>query len=289
MTPARSVADVEAAWAARVRENREQVDRIREVPDGRDFYAPVTSFFRADPRRTGDWVLDQLVALARPGDTWLDIGAGGGRYALPLALRVAGVVAVDPSPGMLDVLRGLMVEHDIRNIRILEGRWPPDPALRDALGAFPVADVALIAHVGYDIEAIGSFLDAMEAAAKRACVAVLMDRQPASVADPFWPRVHGEDRVPLPALDDFVELLEARGRTPTVAMGEREARRFETRDHLEAGIRRQLWIDDRGAKERRFRAALAELVVEDGDGFTLVDRPTLGVGIVSWRPGPAAP
>ena len=41
-------------WAARVRANREQVDRFREVPDGPDFYAPVASMFRDDPRRRNE-------------------------------------------------------------------------------------------------------------------------------------------------------------------------------------------------------------------------------------------
>ena len=76
----------EAAWAAQVRANREQVDRLREVPDGRDFYAPGHDLFVADPRRTGEAVLDELRALAWRASAWLDIGAGAGRYALPLAL-----------------------------------------------------------------------------------------------------------------------------------------------------------------------------------------------------------
>ena len=45
---------LEAAWAARVEANNAQVDRHREVPDGTDFYAPVTGLFRADPTRTDE-------------------------------------------------------------------------------------------------------------------------------------------------------------------------------------------------------------------------------------------
>jgi SAM-dependent methyltransferase len=272
------------AWAARVRANREQVDRVREVPDGVDFYARVTSLFRADPRREDEPVLDLLRAATQPDDTWLDIGAGAGRYALPIALAVREVVAIDPSTGMLRVLRELMDEHDIRNIRVLEGRWPPDASLSAQLGPFPMADVALIAHVGYDIEAIGAFLDAMEAATRRVCVAALMHSTPASVAEPFWPPVHGEARVPLPALPEFVELLRARGRDPHVAEANREPRRFESRESLEGFLRRQLWIADGGEKERRYREVLDDLAVQEDGHWGLVGQGPLPVGVVSWSP-----
>jgi SAM-dependent methyltransferase len=277
-------ATVEHSWAARVRANREQVDRVREVPDGRDFYAPVTSLFRADPRRKDEPVLDVLRALVHPGETWLDIGAGAGRYALPVALLAAEVIALDPSAGMLAALGDQMAEYKIANIRPIEGRWPPDPGLVAALGPFPVADVALIAHVGYDFEAIGSFLEAMEAAVRRLCVAVMMERPPASVADPFWPPVHGEARVALPALPDFVELLRERGREPEVTVVQREPRTFETRSELEGFLRRQLWIADGGEKERRYRATLDELVVERDGGFGLRDQGPMPVGVAVWPP-----
>lgn len=276
--------DLEAAWAERVRANREQVDRLREVPDGADFYAPVTSLFLADPRRTDEPVLELLRGLAAPGETWLDIGAGAGRYALPLALVVGEVVAVDPSAGMLRSLREQMTDSGIANVRPVEGRWPPDGGLLAALGPFPIADVALIAHVGYDIEAIGPFLDAMEQATRRLCAAVLMERQPASVADPFWPRVHRERRVTLPALPEFVELLRARGREPALTVVEREPRRFDSRDQLEGFLRRQLWIADGGEKERRFHRALDELIVERDGGFGLRDQEPMPVGVTVWRP-----
>lgn len=267
----------ELAWAERVRANREQVDRVREVPDGADFYAPVTGLFRVDPDRSEDSVLNALRALAIPGETWIDIGAGAGRYALPLAGVLGEVVAIDPSAAMLDALREEMATHGITNVRPVEARWP----MADA----PVGDVTLIAHVGYDIEAIEPFVRAMEASARRLCVAVLMERQPASVADPFWPLVHGEPRVALPALPEFVELLEAAGRETMVTTTEREPRRFASREELVGFLRRQLWIADGGEKERRFNAALDELVIENPDGaFGLSGQTASSIGIVAWAP-----
>ena len=276
-----TAAELEAAWAERVRANREQVDRIREVPD-HDFYAPVSSLFVADPRRTGEEALEALLALTEPGDHWLDIGAGAGRYALPLALEVDEVIAVEPSASMRNALRTGKAEHGLTNLRIVAGAWPD--AL-EGLGDPPVADVALVAHVGYDIEEIGPFVDAMERAAGRLCVAMLTDRSPASVADPFWPVVHGMDRVPLPALPDLAELLRARGRRTEIQRVERAPRTFDSFDGLATFLRRQLWIAEDGEKEQRFRSSLAEMARErDDDGWTLVTPPVGSIGILTWSP-----
>jgi SAM-dependent methyltransferase len=276
-----TAADLEHAWRERVRANRAQVDQIREVPD-RDFYAPVSSLFVADPRRTGEAALDGLLALAEPEDRWLDIGAGAGRYALPLALRVAEVIAVEPSASMRNALRSGASEHGIRNIHLVGAPWPD--ALAE-LGEPPVAEVALVAHVGYDIEDIGPFVDAMERAASRLCVAMLTDRSPASVADPFWPIVHGMERVALPALPDLAELLRARGRDIRIDEVERPTRTFDSLDGLATVVRRQLWITDDGEKEQRFRAALEGMARElDDGGWTLATPPVGMVGILTWAP-----
>jgi CTP:molybdopterin cytidylyltransferase MocA/SAM-dependent methyltransferase len=281
-TPGDLARALEAAWRDRVLANRAQVERIREVPDGQDFYAPVRSLFRAEPTRTDDPVLAVLLDLVRPGDAWLDIGAGAGRFALPIAMALdpsgGSVIALDPSSSMLEALREIVEDYAIENVRTVETRWPPaDPARFES-------DVALIAHVGYDIEAIGPFLGALEAAARRVCIAVLMARVPASAADPFWPPVHGESRVALPALPEFVELLRARGAEPSVRNVIVEARHFESRDALDGFVRRQLWIDPSGPKEARFQQALDELASRDDAGWTLRDRPPSDVGIVTWSP-----
>jgi SAM-dependent methyltransferase len=281
MSPSRGAtpSKLEEAWADRVRANRVQAERLRETQPA-DFYAPVTSLFVADPRRTGEPALDALLAMATEEESWLDIGAGAGRYALPLALRVREVVAVEPSGSMRRALRTGLDEHGIHNVRVVAGAWPD--ALEE-LGPLPAVDVALIAHVAYDIEAIGAFLDAMEAATRDQCVALLTDRSPASVADPFWPLVHGEERVPLPALPELVALLEARGRTVEVESLERSPRTFDSVPALTAFLRRQLFVAEGGEKDVHFRAILPEHIArrEDG-GWTLAERPTGSLGLVRW-------
>jgi hypothetical protein len=284
MTPSTPAIELEAAWAERVVANREQAERIRETQSP-DHYAPVSNLFVADPHRTGEAALDALLEMAGPEQTWLDIGAGAGRYALPLALRVREVIAVEPSASMRNALRTGMGEHGIGNIRVVGGTWPE---AADELAPLPAADTSLIAHVSYDIEPIGAFLDAMEAATRTRCVALLTDRSPASVADPFWPLVHGEARVALPALPEFVELLRARGREPEVRVVERLTRSFDSVDALTTFLRRQLFIGDGTEKDVHLRAILPDHLVNRDGGWRLAEGPAGSLGIVTWRPAPAS-
>ena len=166
-----------------------------------------------------------------------------------------------PRTGCSTRCRELADEHGIENVRVVRARWPPDD-----LAPFR-SDVALIAHVGYDIEAIGPFLAAMEAATSRLCVAILMERQPASVADACWPPVHGEARVALPALPEFVELLRALGRDPAVERLERETRRFADRARSSRGS----CVASSGSspaarRTQRFQAALDDQIEVDAHG-----------------------
>jgi SAM-dependent methyltransferase len=209
------LADALEDWRQCIAGNRAQVDRMREVADGSDFYAPVTRAFRApDPRQQHEPTLDVLRNLLRPGDSVLDIGAGGGRYALPLALDAAEVLAVDPSKAMLRTLQdGLLTRHRIQNVRAIHSAWPmTDP---------PGVDIALAAHVLYDIDDVEPFLAAMEASARRLCVLVMAEETPPTPIDRLWPEVHGEPRVELPALPELLALLLARGTLFDLTLTER--------------------------------------------------------------------
>lgn len=264
------------AWARRVRANREQAERLREGTPPRDFYAATAADFRADPRRTDERALDLLRSLVRPGETWLDIGAGGGRYALPLALLAKKVIAVEPSDGMRDVLRDSMAEHGISNIDLVPDRWPMD--------AGPAADVALMAHIGYDIEQIGPFLDAAEAAARRLCVAMLVTPSPPHPAEAFWPAIHGEARVSLPALTEFLVLLLARDRLFELRLCRREPLAYPGREGPLRWLYQQLFVAPDTAKGQRL-ASLARDAITSRDGRWALSWDPVTLGIVTWHPG----
>lgn len=264
-----------AEWTRRVRANNEQAERLREASERPDFYAPIATSFKADPRRTDEPALEVIRELVVQGETWLDIGAGGGRYALPLALAGADVIAIDPSPGMLSVLNEAQAEFEVEGVTTVESRWPMEQP--------PAADVAFISHVSYDIADIGPFLDGMESAARRMCVAVLLSDAPASQAAPLWPRVHGEERELLPALPEFLALLLARGKVPSVWLGERGSAGYPSLEAIEGFARMQLFIEPDGPKAEKARDAIAELAKERDGKFYLSDKPWT-LGVVTWKP-----
>jgi SAM-dependent methyltransferase len=269
-----------AAWTTRVRANNAQVERYSEQAPRADHYAPLVQRFQVDPRRQGDAVLDALFTLARPDDTWLDIGAGAGRIALPLALRVREVLALDASPGMLDGLRAGMAAHGIANVRPLAGRWP--------VAEPPRADVALIVNVGYDIAGISPLLDAMEQAATRLCVAVLAARRPTWGTDTLWPAVHGEARAPLPALPEFLPLQLARRRVFELRIVESPPQSYESFEAALTFARIQTWVAPGSPKDERLQAALRDRLSVRDNGWAFSWDPFLN-GIVTWRPGQTIP
>lgn len=264
-----------AEWARRVRANNEQAERFREKPERPDFYAPIAASFKADPRRTNEPALDVIRGMVVPGETWLDIGAGGGRYALPLSLAGANVIALDPSPGMLGVLKEAAQEFDVPGVTTIESRWPT--------ASPPSADVCFISHVSYDIADIGPFLDGMDASARRLCVAVLLSQAPATAVSPVWPAVHGEQRELLPALPELLTILLARNKIFSVWLGDRGAAGYPSIEAAEGFIRQQLFVEPEGPGATRMHEVLPSLMTERDGKFYLSDRP-ITLGIISWKP-----
>jgi len=262
------------AWAALVEANREQVLRLQERVDGVDFWKGMATTFKVDPDRTDDPVLTGLKRRIEPGDHWLDVGAGGGRFALPLARSLARLTAVEPSESMRDVLREGMAEHSVANIDIIEGRWEHVEA--------PVADVALIAHVGYDIDELVPFLEKLEQHARRACIAVMLDRQPASNFGSLFEAVLGERQATLPALKEFVALQYARGRLVEIEMLEVPAWSFADREDALKNLRWRFWINEGTDLDRRLDELLDDHV-QEVDGRWTVPGARGHVGIVTWR------
>ncbi|MDQ3549343.1 MAG: class I SAM-dependent methyltransferase [Chloroflexota bacterium] len=258
------------AWREQVEAEYEQVERLREWREA-DYYAPIAHHFADDPRRTDDDLLNELRAMSNPDATWLDIGAGGGRYALPLALSSRKVIAVDPSEGMIGVLRGSMQEHGIDNIEVHHLRWPEGSEALEA-------DFTLAAHVGYDIREINAFLDGIERATRQRCCVMLMDRAPSGGFTRLWEQIHGEYRHQLPGAREFLHLLLARGAMPEVRLSWRRMRPMGDQD-IHESARRRLWLSEGSEKDQQLQRLLAEMP-EGIDDFQL---PRV-IALITWQP-----
>jgi SAM-dependent methyltransferase len=272
-----SAEEAAEAWRQLVVAEREQVERLPNRPRPEDFYGPVAQSFKADPRRTDEPPLDELRALIQPDETWMDIGAGGGRFTLAIALQARSVYAVEPSAGMRDALAEAAQEYSIENLEIIDERWP-------GASSAPVADVAFISHVGYDIADFGAFLDMMDAHATRLCVDVMLREAPISDWAPLWRAVHGEDRHLLPAAGEMLTLLFARGKTPEAQFLDLSPRTYASIDALHEAARRPLWVLPDTEQDARLAAAVRETSVEVEGGFALTSRPRR-LGVITWRPG----
>ncbi len=73
----------------------------------------------------------------------LDIGAGPGTIAIPLAKVVKEVIAIEPSREMIKYLKKFSIEYEINNIEVINARWE-ELSNTNLYGKF---DLVLSSHV----------------------------------------------------------------------------------------------------------------------------------------------
>jgi FkbM family methyltransferase len=68
----------------------------------------------------------------------LDIGAGPGTLAIPLAPRVKEITVIEPGKGMVDLLKENMKKDGITNITCIEKRWEDIDINTDISGKYDI-------------------------------------------------------------------------------------------------------------------------------------------------------
>ena len=266
-------------WKNRVEAHHAQSIRAQNEscwPSG-DFWSSLAASFREDPHRTDDPVLDRLIQVVGPNTTVLDVGGGAGRYSLPLALRCGQVTVVDSSESMLAELRDGASAANIDNLRIVQGLWE-DVSIEPS-------DLVLCAHVVYGIVEIEPFIRKLERHARERVTILLFTESPLSHTAPLWERVHGEERVGMPALPQILNVLWEMGIYPDLQMLEPTGLGpADNWDDAREFLRRVLYLRPDTEEDERLQVAMRELLVQSSDGVRLQGSRAARQGLISWSP-----
>jgi SAM-dependent methyltransferase len=259
-----------------MREEREQAERLRSDRADRDIWKGNAGRFRP-VSECEDPAVAPLAELAGTGARVIDVGAGGGRIAVPLAARVGEVVAVEPSAAMRDVLAAAIAQSGARNIVVVPEAW------EDAEVA--PAELAFAAHVTYGVQRIEPFLRKLDRAATRHAALVAFADPPQQVFAPFWQAVYGEERLRLPCRDELVAVLRELGARPElIDLAPQEPRSLGSPEEAFADLRRRLYIGIGTPAEDRLRAAIPGLTVaRDGELWPRDAEPN-PMSIIHWVP-----
>jgi 2-polyprenyl-3-methyl-5-hydroxy-6-metoxy-1,4-benzoquinol methylase len=276
MTTAKSSTSLTAHWRAMVEAEHAQSDRVRgATPPPSDFWEGRAQFFTQDPRRANDRTIDRLAWEVAPDTTLLDVGAGAGRIALPLALRCKHVTAVEPSPAMVRGLTATAAEHHISNVTVVQQAWET--------AEVPPADVVLCSNVLYTVRDAAAFIRKLEQHAQQKVLIILHHRQPIHFAAPLWPAVHGEKRLRLPALPELLPLLWEMDIYPNLEMlPPSPPRSFATPDEAKQALLGPLFIQPGSEKERVLDRVLPSFLDKVDGGFVVRGSQPQRPGLVWW-------
>lgn len=259
------------------REEREQAERLRSDNPAQDHWKPTAPAFRPAVEEQ-DPAVNVLAQWVRQDARVIDVGAGGGRIAVPLARHVRELVAVEPSQSMREVLAQTARAEGAHNIEIVGATW------EDA--HVSPAELVFAAHVTYSVQRIEPFLHKMDRMATRRVALVTFSDPAQQLFAPFWKFVYGEERLRLPTRAELIDMLHQLDIDPQVdPLPLRTPGSFGTPDEAFELVRRRLFVGERTPAETRLHDAMTSLTeVRDGDVWPVRSAPN-EMSILSWQPG----
>ena len=212
-----------------------------------------------------------------PDISVIDVGAGGGRFAAPLAERVREVTAVEPSAGMREVLAEAVGGKG--NVRIVPRPWP------DGLADVQPADLVVCANVAYDVPDLAPFIQAMDRAARRHAALFLTLTHPIGAMASLWRQFRGWTVPSGPTYLDAAAVAFHLGLPVNVTLiPVQPTLVFPDWDAALALYRRRLGLRPDPPRDAELRAALAPMVEEQGGQLAV--RPwERHAAVVWWQKG----
>jgi len=190
-----------ARWGGLVADREEAAHKDGGHSDPRYWDRRAPTFARSTTGRT-----EQFLEVVRPfvsaRTTVIDVGAGAGRHAVPLAERAEWVTAVEPSEGMRAHIPALP------NLTVIASAW------EDAQVA--PADVVICSHVLYGVADVVPFVEKMERAARARVFIMLREGPVPHPANVLRDKIGSAPLPPIPRFSDLFMVLIQLGITPDV-------------------------------------------------------------------------
>jgi SAM-dependent methyltransferase len=252
--------DWAAHWRGLVEAREAQIGHF----DRDDWWLNRARRFAYSMRGVQDRFLSFLEPWLAPGKTLLDVGAGTGRHAGPLAARLDWVTAVEPSQAMRDLIPAAP------NLTVIGSTW------QDAEPA--PADLVICVHVLYPIADVAPFIEKLDRCARERVFIVMRDsshQHPAEV-------MAGPSRAREPRATDCFVLLRQMGIEPEVFLGTGPTfHRFESLEQAVTECRTHV---GRAWDEAGGRAWLEARLAPDDEGGLRWNGAEATTGILHWQP-----
>ncbi len=131
-----------------------------------------------------DTLLEKVITEIKPDYTILDIGAGTGRWTIPLAKNAARITAVDPSEAMLTILKQNAAASGVADkIEIIQQPWE-----EAEVGLY---DFVISFHAMYMSPDFAGFVHKMETHTRRRCYLGLRHFPIDGIIQELSTKIHG--------------------------------------------------------------------------------------------------
>jgi SAM-dependent methyltransferase len=269
-------------WRELVLARREQMDAQLAAlggppPDWWATRAPSFSRDIGDLRQPPAPGLTALVDRLDRTDTVLDIGAGAGRYAVPLARVTRHVTLVEPSAAMAAGARAAFERAGLANYALVERAWP--------VARVAPATAVLLANVLSPVLEIEEFLGRAAAAAQRwLCIVHGATIEAGRAVERVVRAFHGTPRVRQPDVAELLPVLHELGIRPELAMTQRRfGREYAGAREAARDIAATALVEQTPAALRRVARLIAPELQPRPGGRVALAPQLVPVGVLLWR------
>jgi SAM-dependent methyltransferase len=200
-------------WKLRMEKNEAQ--KGAGCPSYWDTRESALKFYESSFENDGErvnWIVDNIPHSSN--SRILDVGAGPGTIAVPLAARAAEVTAVEPSSAMAGVLREKIAENRIENIRVVEKLWEEVEQESDLNPPYDT----VFASFSLGMHDLWSAVEKMNSVCRGRVVLFHFagDNSWEPMMRELWPVMHGEEYSQGPKANIIFNLLYSKGIYPDV-------------------------------------------------------------------------